>query len=124
MTGGSKALIRGLAIVAVVALAITVMPRGGDVLDVALATLQAAFLAAIAAVGWRLYHARSFWLKTLSERSSQILYVTFAVAPLAVVAKGRFYSWGHLGKLAWIGVLAACGFAVYWVWQDSRRYPA
>ena len=112
---------RNIAILAGIALVIAIAPRGGELITVASATLSAAFLIAIAASLWRLYRSQSFWLQTLPDRNRAVLYAALSIATLDLVAKARFDAIAG-GLVVWIAVLAGCGFAVYWVWQESRRY--
>lgn len=112
---------RNLGVVALLALGITLLPRGGEVIDVAGTTVQAVFLAALAAAGWRFYRSRKLWLDALGDRDRALLYGAVGAGIFTVAAKGRFDSFGG-GNLLWLGVLALCGFGVYWVWRESRRY--
>jgi hypothetical protein len=122
MDDNRRRTIIGIAAIMLVALALVALPRGGEVIDVASAALQAAFLAVIALAGQRLYHSRSGWLAELPDRDRGVLYGACAVALLTVVARGRFDALGGAGVLLWLLVLVASGLAVYWVWRESRRF--
>jgi cobalamin synthase len=122
MDGERRRTIIGIAAIMLVALALVALPRGGDVINVVSAALQAVFLAVIALSGQRLYQARSGWLAELPDRDRGVLYGALAVALLTLVAKGRFDALGGGGSLIWLSVLVACGLAVYWVWRESRRF--
>ncbi len=114
-------LLRGFGILALIALAVTLLPGAGNGLDVFVDALQCVFLVAIAAGGWRLYYSQQFWLNSLGDRQRGVLYTAIAVAVFTLTANQRFDELGG-GLLVQMIVLAGCGAAVYWVWVESRRY--
>lgn len=121
MSGDRANLLRGLGIVALIALAIVLLPGGGEGLDLFVDALTCLFLAAIATTGWRLYNSQQFWLNALSDTLRATLYGAIAVALFAIAADPRFETLRG-GGLLQIVVLVGCGGAVYWVWRESRRY--
>ena len=114
-------LARNIGIVALVALAIVVLPGGGTAADTVLALISLAFLAAIAWFGWRLYKENQFTLMSLSDTHRTLLYGGIALAFAALVATPRL--WGNGGwSLVWIAMLGAAAGTIYYVWTESRRY--
>ena len=61
-------------VVMLVALALVVLPGGGDALDVVLTLLSIAFFAAIAFLGYRLYRQYRFDLESLDRTLRLALY--------------------------------------------------
>ncbi|MBJ7347484.1 MAG: hypothetical protein JHC87_02805 [Thermoleophilaceae bacterium] len=118
----SRRTLLGLGVLALIALALTVLPRGGNALDVAFAALQCVFLAGLAASVWRLYNANQFWLNALSDLHRGVLYGAGAIAVLASAGRGRFEQVGGSGTLLFFTVLGLCAGAAYWVWRESNRY--
>lgn len=112
----------GIGAILLIAAVFVAMPGGDDAKNVISAAMQAAFLAAGAWSGWMLYRTRSTWLAELPNRDRGILYAALSVALLTIVGRGRFDEIGGGGVIVWIAVLAGCGFAVYWVWRESRRF--
>jgi hypothetical protein len=112
----------GLAVIALVALAIVALPSGGDFTRFVSDALQAAFLAAIAVSVARLYRSQSMWLSALSDRDRGILYGAGAIATLTIVADERWREIGNGGRVAQWCIVGACAFAAYWVWRESKRY--
>ncbi|MGH2959901.1 MAG: hypothetical protein ACRDKE_09865 [Solirubrobacterales bacterium] len=112
----------GIGIIALVALLIVVLPSGGSVVSLVNNTLNAIFLTIIAVGGVRLYRSQAEWLSELSERDRGIVYGAIAVAMLAIVAIDRFRGLWNGGIVLVILIVAACGFAIYWVWRESRRW--
>jgi hypothetical protein len=112
----------GIGIIALVALLIVAMPSGGSFVDLVNNSLNAIFLTLIGVGVVRLYHSQGEWLSSLSERDRGIVYGAVAVATLSVIAIDRFRSLWNGGIVLVILIVAACGFAIYWVWRESRRW--
>jgi hypothetical protein len=108
-------------LVAVIALAIFVLPGGGPALNVALAVLSIGFFAAIVFVGYRGYRQYRFELESLERSHRLVLYGSVGVAFLTFTATDRLFNAGGGGALAWILLLALCSYGVFWVWTRYRR---
>lgn len=113
---------RNFGIIALVALALAVIPGGGSALSVAGTVLGIGFFASIAYFGYRLYRERRFTLETLPELDRGVLYASIAAGFLAWVALPRFRDLGLGGWLAFIAVLALASAGVFWVYTRARRY--
>jgi hypothetical protein len=109
-------------IVALIALAVVVLPGGGSALDVTITVLTIAFFVAIAMLGYRLYRENSFTLESLRDNDRLVLYVSIALAFLAFTATRRLFDAGGLGVLGWLAMLAFASYGVFWVIMRSRRY--
>ena len=113
---------RNIAIIAVLALAVTVLPGGGPALDVLLTVITIAFFAAIALMGYRMYREHRFSLDALEQRQRLILYLSVGLAFLTFAASQRLFDAGGLGALVWIALLCVASYGVFWVFTQSRRY--
>ena len=113
--------VRNIAIIALVALAVAFIPGGTRTAELALAILSLAFLAAIGFLGYRLYMENKFTIWSMSERHRAQLYGGFAVAFMTLTATDRLLGRGF-GTVVWITLLAGSVFAVYNAWVESRRY--
>jgi hypothetical protein len=109
-------------IVALIALALFVLPGGGAALNVALTLLTIAFFAAIALLGYRAYRQYRFELDTLQGNQRLVLYASVGLAFLTFTATNRLFDEGGVGVLAWIALLALCAYGVFWVWVRYRQY--
>ncbi len=109
-------------IVALVALAFTAAPGGDSTLAVVLALLSIAFFTAIALFGYNFFRRHRFEMDSLSERQRLVLYGSIGLAFLTLVATQRMLDAGGLGFVAWLALLAACSYGVYWVWTQYRNY--
>lgn len=111
-----------LAIVALIALALVLLPGGGSALDVVLTLLTIAFFAVIALLGYRLYRQYRFELESLAPRQRLVLYSSIGLAFLTFTATNRLFDEGGLGVLAWLALLGLCSYGVFWVWTQYRSY--
>ncbi len=109
-------------IVALMALALVALPGGGSALNVALTLLTMAFFTAIALLVYRLYRQYRLELETLGERQRLVLYGSVGLAFLTFTATNRLFDEGGLGVLAWLALLGACSYGVFWVWTQYRRF--
>lgn len=110
------------ALIALVALALFVLPGGGPTLDVVMTILTIAFFTAIALFAFRLYREQRFRLESLTDGQRLVLYGSIGLAFLAFTALPRLFDEGGVGVLAWIGLLGIASLGVYWVIASARRY--
>jgi len=113
---------RNIGIIAVVALAIVVLPGGGETAEAVLAVISLAFLAAIASLGWRLYKENKFTLMSLTDQHRALLYGAIALIFATLVASPRLWGIGGAAVLAWFALLGLASAGLYYVWTESRRY--
>jgi hypothetical protein len=111
-----------LGVVALIALALVVLPGGGNALDVVLSLLTIIFLAAIAFLGYRLYQQYRLDLDGLEPNARLALYGSIGLAILTVVATDRLFDVGGAGVIGWFALLALCSYGIYWVWLQYRSY--
>jgi hypothetical protein len=111
-----------LGVVALLALALTVLPGGGGALDVVVAFLSIVFLAAIAFLGYRLYTQYRIDLESLEPNVQLALYGSVGLAVLTIVGTERLFDVGGAGIVGWFALLALCSYGIYWVWTQYRSY--
>lgn len=111
-----------IAVIALVALALTALPGGGGALRVALTLLSVFFFASVAFMGYRLFHQFRFELEGLEDRQRLVLYGSVGLAFLTICASQRMFDSGGFGVLAWFALLGICAYGLYWVWTGYRRY--
>jgi len=110
-----------IGVIALVALAITVLPGGGTAVEVILTALTLAFLVAIAFFGYRLFNQFRFELESLEDRDRAVLYGSFAVVIFAFAAAERMFDSGGGGVIAWFALIGIAVYGLYWVWTRYRR---
>jgi uncharacterized protein involved in cysteine biosynthesis len=109
-------------VIMLVALVVVVLPGGGNALDVILTFLTIAFLAAIAFLGYRLYHQYRLDIDSLAPNLRLALFGSIGLAILTFVATDRLFDEGGIGVLVWFALLALCSYGLYWTWTRYRSY--
>ena len=109
-------------VVMLVALVLVVLPGGGNALDVILTLLTVAFLAAIAFLGYRLYHQYRLDIDSLDPNLRLALFGSVGLAILTFVATDRLFDGGGGGVLLWFALLALASYGLFWAWTRYRRY--
>jgi hypothetical protein len=109
-------------VVALIALALAVLPGGGNALDVVLTALTIVFFAAIALLVARLYRQYRLDLDTLDANIRLALYGSLAIAVLTFTGTDRLFNAGGGGVLVWFALLAAASYGLFWAWTRYRRY--
>jgi hypothetical protein len=109
-------------VIALVALILTLLPGGGNALDVLLTALTIAFFAAIALLVARLYRRYRLDIETLDPNVRLALYGSLAIILLTFTGTERLFDAGGGGVLAWFALLALASYGIFWAWTRYRRY--
>ena len=109
-------------VIALIALAIVVLPGGGSALDVVLTLLTIAFFAAIVVLFYRLYRQHRIDLETLSDTLRLVLYGSVGLVLLTFTATDRLFGSGGAGVVVWFALLALASYGLFFVWTRYRRY--
>ena len=111
-----------LGVIALVALVLTVLPGGGNALDVLLTALTIVFFAAIALLVARMYRQYRLDIETLDDNIRLALYGSLAIAVLTFTGTDRLFNAGGGGVLLWFALLALASYGLFWAWTRYRRY--
>jgi hypothetical protein len=117
----SLATARNVAIVLALAAAVAFVPGGGTTGGILSQILSIVFLAGLAFLGYRLYCEHRVTLYGLGDRTRAILYVSAALAVLALVGAGKLWDTGG-GTLAWFALVGGAAFGLYHVVRSARTY--
>jgi hypothetical protein len=111
-------------LIALVALGLTVLPGGGNALDVVLTALTIVFFAAIALLVARLYRQYRLDIESLDSNIRLALYGSLAIAVLTFTGTDRLFDAGGAGVLAWFALLAVASYGLFWAWTrySKREY--
>lgn len=118
-------LVRGLAVVALIALLVIVLNLGGTVASLFLIA-RIAFPLAIAFFLFMLWRERRSDIETWSDRERRVFYAAVAVGVVTVFA----YTYAQLlavelagfTALAFLLTLALCAWSAYRAWRDAHTY--
>ena len=109
-------------IVALVALALVVLPGGGNALDVLLTALTIVFFASIALLVARMHRQYRLDIESLDTNIRLALYGSLAIVALTFLATDRLFDAGGAGVLLWFALLALASYALFGAWTRYRRY--
>jgi carbon starvation protein CstA len=112
--------VRGLAIVALIALVVVVLQLESTLVALGI-LLRIAFILAITFFIYLMWRERRSEIATWSMRARVTFY---GAALLIVVDIGVNWYWGAPGLqlLAFLGVIVLCLFAMWRVWRDQHTY--
>jgi hypothetical protein len=112
---------RNVAIVALIAAAVYLLPGGGRAANTAEALLYVGFGVAIGYLGLRFYRENRITLHSLGDRHRGLLYGAIAVAVLAWMARARMWGTG-IGELLWLVLVGGVVYALVVVYRRWRAY--
>jgi hypothetical protein len=113
---------RNVAIIALLALGITVIPGGGAAAETMLNALGIAFLAAIAWFAYTVYRQQELTLAGMPDGRRALLFGAVGLIALLVAGYDQFREWGSGAILGWICLLAAAIIAIFVVWREATTY--
>jgi hypothetical protein len=112
---------RNIAIVALIAAAVFLLPGGGRAARTFEGALLVGFGLGIVYLGVRLYREHRITLHSLGDRYRTMLYGAIAVGVLVVVARTRMWQ-TSLGELIWFALVALVVYTLVAVYRYSRTY--
>jgi len=110
-----------VAIVALIAAVVFVLPGGGRAANTFEGALLVAFGAGIGYLGLRLYRENRIALYSLGDRYRGLLYGAIALGLFCFMARSRMWETG-LGELAWFVLVLIVCWALLEVYRYSRTY--
>lgn len=112
---------RNIAIIALLALAITVLPGGGNVTTAILTTLSLAFIAAIGLLVARFWRQQEFNRSAMSDQDRGILYGSLAALMLMVAGLDELLGSGP-GTLIVLVVVGTAVYGLVTVYRNATTY--
>jgi len=113
--------LRNFAIIALLALAVAVVPGGGNFADGILAAMTVIFVGLIGFGLYVSYRNNRLSFLALDERQRRMFLVAGGAIALMVAGMDELWRTG-LGALLWIGVVGFAGFTMVRVVIESRSY--
>jgi len=111
--------LRNAAIVALLALGVTVLPGGGNVANGILAALSLIFLGAIALLAVRFWRETSLARDAMTERQRALVYGALGAIALMIAGTDELLGSGP-GTIAWIAVLAGSIWLIFNTWREAN----
>ena len=112
---------RNIAIVALIAAAVFLLPGGGQAANTFESVLIVGFAAGFGYLGLRLYREHRYSLDSLGDHHRALLYGGIALAVFVVAARRRLWETGS-GELLWFVLVACAVYALLEVFRHSRSY--
>ena len=111
--------LRNVAIIALVALLLTVLPAGGNLATGVLAALSLTFFGAIAMLGVRYWREHSLARDAMTDRQRSLIYGSFGAIALVVAGTDELLNSGP-GTVAWLVILAVSAWLIFNTWREAN----
>ncbi|MEJ7824390.1 MAG: hypothetical protein WKF48_03120 [Solirubrobacteraceae bacterium] len=112
---------RNVAIVVLLALAVWLVPGGGEGADLVGRILNAAFIVLVVLIVGSMYRRYRGEIFGLGDQWRFALYAAVGVALLTVSVTGRLWGTGA-GALIWVALVGSASYTLYVIWQRYRSY--
>lgn len=110
---------RNAAIIALLALALTVLPGGGNLATAIVTALSIVFLAAIALLAARLWRESSLTRDVMSDRQRVIFYGALGALALMVAGLDELLDSGG-GTVAWLAIVGLSVYLLVTTWREAN----
>lgn len=110
---------RNIAIIALLALLLTVLPAGGNVADGILTALWLVFLGAIVLLAVRFWKQNSLARDAMSDRQRGIIYGALGALALMVAGADELFETGA-GTVAWLVIVAVSAWLIINTWREAQ----
>lgn len=110
---------RNIAIIALLALGLTVLPAGGNVAEAILVGLSILFAVAIGGMLVGLWKNTSLQRDTFTDRQRWLIYGSVGAIALMVAGTDEMLASGP-GTIAWVAILVASGWLIFNTWRESQ----
>ena len=114
--------LRNIAIILVLAVAVWKLPGGGTASRTIENIFAVLFVAGMAFFGYRMYMEHRQDIFMLEDRARALLYFSFVMIALALIATSRLFDEGGLGVIVWLMLIGAGIYGCVVVYRGSREY--
>jgi hypothetical protein len=111
--------IRNVAIIALLALILTVLPAGDNITDGLLVTLSLILLGAVALLVVRFWQQSSLTRDAMTDRQRGLVYGGLGAIALMVAGTDELFDTGA-GTVAWLVIVAASAWLVFNTWREAN----
>jgi TRAP-type C4-dicarboxylate transport system permease small subunit len=113
--------VRNVAIVALLALLVTLAPGGGNVVEAILVALTLTFLAAIAMLAVQTWHRTSFTRDVMTDRQRITFLGSLGAIALMIAGLDEMFNSGG-GTVVWLLIVGTAGYLAYTTWRQASSY--
>jgi hypothetical protein len=111
--------LRNISIIAVIALGVAFLPRGGDIASAVFTAITMAFLAVLTLAVYGASRSNRMTLLALPDSRRFVLYSALGLIVLLIAGASMMFDTG-LGTLAWILLLASAIVGIWLVWSEAK----
>ncbi len=111
--------LRNAAIIAVLALAVTILPGGGNVASGLLLALSLIFTGALAMLAVRFWRDNGLTRDAMTDRQRLLIYSALGVIALMVVGTDELLATG-IGTIAWLAFLVGSVWLIFNTWREAN----
>ena len=111
--------VRNVAIIVLLALALTLLPAGSNVAAAILVFLGLVMGLAIVALLIRLWTQTGLQRDTFTDRQRWLIYGSIGAIALMVVGADELLSSGP-GTVAWVAIIAVSGWLIFNTWREAQ----
>ncbi len=110
---------RNIAIIAVIALLLTVLPAGGNVANGVLAALSLLFIGAISLLAVRFWRENGLARDAMTDRQRGTIYGCLGAIALMIAGTDELLDTGA-GTVAWLVILGVSGWLIFNTWRETN----
>jgi hypothetical protein len=112
---------RNIAIIALLALIITVAPGSDNFVNAVLAALTLTFLAAMGMLAAQTWKQTSLTRDVMTDRQRMVFYGALGAIALMVAGADEMFSTGG-GTVAWLLIVGTSGYLLFTTWRQASSY--
>ncbi len=112
---------RNVAIIALLALILTVAPGGGNLVNAVFAALTLTFLAAMGMLAGQTWKRTSLTRDVMTEKQRMIFYGSLGAIALMVAGADEMFNTGG-GTVAWLLIVGTSGYLAFTTWRQASSY--
>lgn len=110
--------LRNVAIIAILALGLTVLPGGGNVATAILSALSLILLAAVGLLLVRYWRENSLTRDAMTDRQRGLIYGGLGAIALVIAGTDELFSSGA-GTIVWLAVMVASVWLIFQTWREA-----
>lgn len=110
---------RNVAIVAILALGLAVLPAGGNIANGVLRALSLGLLFAVGLLAVRYWRQSSLNRDAMSDRQRGLIYGGLGAIALVVAGTDELFSSG-IGTVVWLAVMVASVWLIVQTWREAQ----
>lgn len=111
--------LRNVAIVAILALGLTVLPGGGNLAAAILSALSLILLFAVGLLAVRYWSGSSLTRDAMTDRQRGLIYGALGAIALAIAGTDELFSSG-VGTVVWLAVMVASAWLIFQTWREAN----